>query len=72
MIFPQPASAKLLEKVQGLRRPKRCEVGFLHDEGVDDVGEGLNARIEEVKLVIRQSGMDDAAELFSPAKLSRC
>ena len=62
----------MVEEVQVLWRPKRCEVGFLHDEGVDDVGEGLNARIEEVKLVIRQSGMDDAAELFSPSKLSRC
>ena len=60
-----------MEKVQGLWRPKRCEVGFLHDEGVDDVGEGLDARIEEVKLVIRQSGVDNAAEFFPPPKLSR-
>ena len=61
-----------MEKVQGLWRPKRCEVGFLHDEGVDDVGEGLDARIEEVKLVICKSGVDNAAELFSPSKLPRC
>ena len=69
-MFPQPSSTKLSEELQRLWRPERCEVGFLHDEGVHDVGEGSDARFEEVKLVVGQSGVDNAAELFSPSQLS--
>ena len=71
LMFPQPASAKLSKELQRLWRPERCEVGFLHDEGVYDVAEGSDARFEEVKLVIGQSGVDNAAELLSPSQLSR-
>ena len=38
-MLPQPTLTETAEKLQRLRRPESGEVGLLHDEGVDYVGE---------------------------------
>ena len=68
--LPQPTSTKAIKELRRLWRTERCEVGFLHDESVHDVGKGSDARLEEIKLVVGESGVDNAAEVFSPPQLS--